>query len=323
MSTRLRFVPEEAKLWKDRKGRPIAIAEVTIRTLLGMFLLLPTPPNTKLILGVLGRAQERLDFELYGYAFLSNHGSMLFSVRGARHLAEIMNYIHSNIALEIGRKENSNWPGRFWGRRGRAILILGEAELADRLRYLIANSTKEHLVARPQRWPGAHCANALCRGVDDVGVWVDRTKLWTMEPIGRKRRPPTEEDAATHYPVRLEKIPSKQDHSDEEYREWIRQMCREISEEAAKERRQTGQSVLGVKRALRFHPHHQPDKIAKSPAPFIHCFSRETRRRFVDAYRLFADGFRLASDELHGRLSEFSFPQGGLPPTWYCGSPSG
>jgi hypothetical protein len=76
MTTPLRFIPDEAKLWTDHKGRPIAIAEVTVRTVQGRFLLQPTPDNTRLILGVLGRAQARLDFELYAYAYLSNHGSI-------------------------------------------------------------------------------------------------------------------------------------------------------------------------------------------------------------------------------------------------------
>ena len=64
MSTPLRYVPEEAKLWKDVQGRAIAVVEMTIRTILGMFLLKPTPRNTSLILGVLGRAKKTLDFEL-------------------------------------------------------------------------------------------------------------------------------------------------------------------------------------------------------------------------------------------------------------------
>ena len=39
MPTLLRYVPEEAKLWEDSHGRPIAIAEITIRCLLGTYLL--------------------------------------------------------------------------------------------------------------------------------------------------------------------------------------------------------------------------------------------------------------------------------------------
>ena len=66
MSTPLRFIPEEAKRWKDREGRDIAVAEVTIKTILAMYLLRPTERNKSLIIGVLTRAKAMLDFELYG-----------------------------------------------------------------------------------------------------------------------------------------------------------------------------------------------------------------------------------------------------------------
>ncbi len=137
MPTPLRYVPEEAKLWRDDEGRPIAVVEVTVRCLLGMFLLKPTPENTSLVKGVLGRAQDKLDFELYGYAYLSNHGSIMAGVRSSEHLASIMEYVHGNIARELGRPENSDWQGRFWGRRVRPILILSDEDLGNRLRYLL------------------------------------------------------------------------------------------------------------------------------------------------------------------------------------------
>ena len=58
MTTPLRFIPEEAKLWTDHKGRPIAIAEVTIRTIQGRYLMKPTPENTDLLLGVISEGLE-------------------------------------------------------------------------------------------------------------------------------------------------------------------------------------------------------------------------------------------------------------------------
>ena len=89
MASHLQFVPEEAKKWNDSKGRPIAIAEVTVSVIMRMFLLKPTPRNTELILGVIGRAQAKYDFEIYAYAFLSNHGSYLIGVRSAEHMSDI------------------------------------------------------------------------------------------------------------------------------------------------------------------------------------------------------------------------------------------
>ena len=74
MSTQLRHVPDGIRLWRDSKGRPIALVEVTIRCNAGMFLLVPRSEHVRIVLGVIGRAKAELDFELYGYSFLSNHG---------------------------------------------------------------------------------------------------------------------------------------------------------------------------------------------------------------------------------------------------------
>ena len=58
----------------------------------------PSSRSTSLILGVIAKAQEKYAFPLYGYAYLSNHGSILLGIRSAAHLSRIMNFIHSNIA---------------------------------------------------------------------------------------------------------------------------------------------------------------------------------------------------------------------------------
>ncbi len=74
MPTPLRYVPQDAKIWKDGKGRPIAVVEMTIRTLLGLFLLKLTTRNASLILGVLGRAKEQHDFSWTDSGIARWHG---------------------------------------------------------------------------------------------------------------------------------------------------------------------------------------------------------------------------------------------------------
>jgi hypothetical protein len=277
MSTAYQFIPDEAKRWTDRYGRPIAVVEVTIRTVGGMYLLTPNARNASLIRGVLGRAQERLDFELYGYAFLSNHGSMLVGVRDAKHLADIMEYIHSNIARELGRKEHSNWPGRFWGRRGTPILVLTNEDLVIRLKYLLANGTKEHLVKRPERWRGAHCAKAMCHGIVETGTWIDRTRLGIFRAASKSTgKRVSEADATTYYEVVLSQLPCWAELDEHLYRQRMRAICKDISQAAAKEREESGQSVMGQKRLERMSPHHIPSKLAESPAPKVHCNKPQT-----------------------------------------------
>ena len=318
MSTPLRFIPDDAKLWQDRHGHPIAVVEVTTRTVQGRFLLKPTQHNTSLILGVLGRAQHLYDFDLYGYAFLSNHYSLLLGVRSPEHLAAILCYINSNIARELGRADNSDWKERFWGRRSRCILVLTDEDLRARLRYLLANATKEHLVKRPDRWPGAHCARALCTGREDTGAWVDRTELRRLRHVADKGRRVAQAAATTYYPVRLSVLPCWAQLSASEQQNVVRQVCHELSDEAAAEREASGATVQGIKRILRYSPHHKPGGISRSPAPHVHCRDHALRRGFLRAYRRFVEAYQEAHRSLVRGLAVFQFPDGGPPPTRLC-----
>ncbi len=313
MPSPLQFVPDSAKKWTDAKGRPIAIAEVTIRTVMGMFLLKPTAQNRDLILGVLGRAQAVYDFELYNYAFLSNHGSYLLGVRSSEHLSQIKCYLHSNIARELGRRPECKWDGKFYGRPSRSIVVLTDADVLDRMRYICANGTKENLVTEPRRWPGAHAAQALCSGRDDTGTWVDRTatSLAARKHTDKRRKPAVVEKT---YTVKLSKVPPLAHLSDEDYAEYMKAMCNEISSDAAKERKQTGKTVLGIKAIMRFTPTHTPKEQILTPAPRVHCHDPAMRRAFIADYRAFEEAYRLANLALRQGLEGFDFPHGGHPP---------
>jgi REP element-mobilizing transposase RayT len=304
-------------LWRDGRGRRIAIVEITIRCQHGRKLLLPTARNTSLLLGVLGRAQKMYDFEIYGYAYLSNHGSILIGVRNPKHASDIMGYIHGNIALELGRKENSDWSDNFWERRGRPIPVLTDTSAEERLRYMLSNSTKEDLVTKPILWPGAHSARALCSGKNDVGRWISHTQLSSLNRNRPDNDQASEEEATTYYEVKLSKLPHLRHKTDKEYRQYCRRICREITRAAVKERKETGGDVMGVEKILNAHPHDRPATLSKSPAPPIHCNDNVFRKWFDNAYRAFATAYRIAHAALREGIAIFQFPEGGILPG-YC-----
>jgi len=314
MSRPLRFIPDEYKNWTDSYGRDIAVVEITIRTLLGMFLLKPTPQNRSLIVGVMAHVQQRLKFDIYGYAWLSNHGSYLVGVTGPEHQSAIMREIHSQLAREGGRPEYGDWDGTFWGTRGRPILIADEIDQIERLRYCLANSTKEHLVTRPERWPGAHAAKALCGSMTDKGTWINRTKLDALKRRAGSDKRRCLQDCTEHVTLRLSKLPCLSHLTDGEYQTHMKAMCKDISDDAADERRLTGASVMGVKRLLRYSPRHVPVKMDRTPAPKVHSVCPEFRAQFNTAYMDFVDGYREALQALHSGVLEPLFPEGGLPP---------
>ena len=311
MPTPLRFIPDEIKLWKDKKGRPIAIVEVTIRTLAGKFLLVPRPKHVRILLGVIGRALQTLDFELYGYAYLSDHGSLIIGVRDEAHQAQIMEFVHGNIARELGRKEYSDWPTKFWGRRGRPIPILSDEDLLERMKYLLSNSTKEHLVEHPTQWPGAHCARALCTGKTDSGLWINRTGLYYAN---RHKNPNLLSRFESEVSVPLTRLPLWEHLSAEDNCKRFQALCSDIAEETRVERLSIGKrGVLGAKAATRIHPHFRPKQLANSPAPLMHCKDLAVRRWFFEMYHAFRATYREASAALRAGLQPFGF-FGGIPP---------
>jgi hypothetical protein len=312
MPNPLRFIPEEAKLWEDSQGRPIAIVEITIRCLQGRFLLVPRPAHVRILLGVLGRAQDEIGFELYGYGYLSNHGSIIVGVRDVNHLKEIMEYVHGNIARELGRREYSNWPGKFWSRRGRPILILSDEDLEARMRYLLSNSTKEDLETHPTKWRGAHCARALCSGRPDIGLWIDRTGLYRARQ--RKGRVLVS-DFEKEYSVWLSKLPSRAELNEEQYRAYSKSVCDDVAAEATAARGPGNEyKVLGSKAAARMNPHHRPDHVERSPAPLVHCRDKSMWKAFLKAYKAFCAQYRSASESLWAGIDQFYYPPGGIYP---------
>jgi hypothetical protein len=194
----------------------------------------------------------------------------------------------------------------------RPILVADAVDQIERLTYCLANSTKEHLVTRPERWPGAHAAKALCGSMTDRGMWINRTKLDAL-----KRRAGSDEkrclrDCTEHVTLRLSKLPCFAHLTDFEYQTQMKAMCRDISDEAAHDRRKNGLSLLGVKRLLRYSPQHVPERMDKTPAPKVHSCCPDFRIQFKAAYRDFVDGYREALQALNRGLLAPLFTQGGL-----------
>ena len=138
--------------------------------------MLITPSRTlrEITIGALGRAQRRYGVEIHAFVFLSNHYHLLVSVEDVQQLSAFVGYFESKLAKEIGR--STGWRDKVWARRYQHIPISNEtAAQVARLRYILSNGVKEHLVAHPCDWPGATSARALLEGKPLRGIWYDRT----------------------------------------------------------------------------------------------------------------------------------------------------
>jgi putative transposase len=299
MARKLRYIPEGG-----------ALVEVTCRTLQSRFLLRPGGDLDEIIVGVLGRAQRLYQVRCCGYMCASNHYHFLLDVDNARQLARFMGYVNSNIAREISRLYG--WTDKIWSRRYQAIIISGEegAQIA-RLRYLLANGCKEGLVARPQDWPGVHMAKALVQGQDLTGTWFDRTREYAARNRGEAF---DRLQYATVETLHLSPLPCWRHLPADVWKARALRLIREIEEEAAVHRSNTGIQPLGAAAILGQHPHDRPKSPKRSPAPLFHAVSARVRRELWEAYRLFVAAYRQAAEKLRAGDRNAVFPLGSFPP---------
>lgn len=287
------------------------LVEVTCRTLDGRAFLRPSKNVNELIVGVLGRAVENSQVEICAVTFLSNHYHFLLSACDQDQLSSFMHHINSNISKEINRLHGRSGP--LWSRRYDAILVSVEPEAQwARLKYILANGTKEGLVASPLLWPGVQSAHTLVTGEPLEGYWFHRTKEWAARRRGEQY---DRYDYATRYQVSLAQLPCARDMDAEDYQNKVSQLIQNIEREATQARQ--GRQPLGAEAIRRQDPFERASNLPqkRSPRPNFHGASLEARATFRNASTDFYNQYYLAADSLRkGRVdAAISFPTGSFP----------
>jgi len=302
MSRKLRFIPPGG-----------ALVEVTCRTQQRRFLLRPSRELNETVVGVLGRALDLYPVQLVAAVFLSNHYHLLLWVEDTWVLSRFMCHLDGNLSREVGRLHD--WPQTLWGRRYDCIVVSDEEEAQiARLRYILAHGAKEGLVARPEDWPGVHCANSLRSGEPLEGVWFDRSREYAARRSGKKLDRYSYADATR---VEFQKLPCWQHLCDAEYRERVADMLDQIAEQAAEMRKgsEMPSTATCQRRICRQHPHAMPDgPVEARIAPAFHAHGVQARERLRAAYAEFVGAFRRAAERLRQGDRSVRFPPGSFPP---------
>ena len=246
-------------------------------------------------------AQQNTGMKIHFVACMSNHIHLIVSPQDAKQLADFMGRFKSKIAKEINRIHD--WEGPIWHGRYQLIPISEEPEARiERLRYLIAQGTKEDLVRNPLDWPGVHAVKYWVRSEPMFGTWIDRTAITRS---GAK--PGDVEKHTREMELKLAPFPG---YSVEEFRNLVKEQLARVVEEEAKKRQVEGKTVLGVKRILRQHPHRRSPKPKHRKRPLIHASSRKVREQYREALRYFLETYRKAADQLREGIPKPDFPPG-------------
>ena len=287
-----------------------ALVEVTVRTVQSRMLLRPSHALNEIVLGVLGRAQQRYSVGCCAVVFMSNHWHALLQVQDALQIARFMQFCNSNLADEVDRL--AGWPNGIWAGRYHSIPVSDEEEAqVGRLKYLLAHGVKEGLVGRVTEWPGVHFAKAILEGQPLKGLWFSRTQEYAArnrgEDFGRFKY-------ATEEELELSPLPCWSDLTPEAYRERVANLAEEIETEARAERESRGVEPLGVQAILRQSPHTRPSHTKKSTMTLFHAVAKDVRETFWLMYSSFVAAFRDAADDLKTGNLFAKFPLGSFPP---------
>ncbi|MGH9381112.1 MAG: transposase [Thermoanaerobaculia bacterium] len=305
MARRLRFVPEGS------------LVEITARTVQGRFLLKPGPGWTETFIGVLARAQELFPVKIHAFVCLSNHAHWLLTPEDAQQLAGFMRHVLTNLSKEAGRRHG--WRGPLFERRYQAITVTDEEHAhVERLTYLLRHGAKENLVARPDEWPGPHCAKALRTGEPVRGVWISRTAQWVAKNRGQVL---SDEQASIPQELHLEPLPCWSHFSPAGYRSAVADILKQIEDETLERHQRGGTAPLGVAEILAQHAHAAPNKPKRAPAPLVHAASRRLRREFYRMYAAFVGAFYQAVERLKAGCLTPGFPDGAFPPPLLLAAP--
>lgn len=198
-----------------------------IRTVQGRFLLRSDDRGVliKIIAGVIARALFLYpSVKLYADAWLSNHAHL--ALQGdPDEMPRFIGFIEREISRRWGKI--IGWEGNMFQTYESTALPTEESQHVA-LRYILAQSTKEHLVETPLKWPGAHCAKDLARGFVRRGTWFDGTGYGRADDRHKarkhKRRAPRRRDFTHATEMRFTKLPVLADLSDDAYREHIGQI---------------------------------------------------------------------------------------------------
>ncbi len=293
---------------------------IVFRTTQGFYLLNPDREGRlrRLIAGILARAKKT-------FAGVRNHATSILSNHG--HLA--ISGDHRQLAAYVGfiKRELSRRWGPIIGWRGlfeegyHATAVMTAAAQRRCLKYILAQSVKEGIVAKPEEWPGFHCANALVSGEPIEGEWLNGTSYGTALHRAKRESKPTavrREDHTETCFANFDPLPSLAHLSRAEYAREMARLVEEVVTEAREERED--RAPLGIAAVF------ATDRMTQKQIPLPPWF--EDRRRMVvwddprspevvaycRRYWAFQVGFRAAADRWREGHLAVGFPPGSFRP---------
>lgn len=295
-----------------RWNRTDLVYEVTIETIQGRYLLRPSREVRDLILGVISRAQAHYEaIQLFAFAFSRNRATFLLATAKEEQFAYFMAYVAGEISRKLGRL--LDWSGKLWAGRYRAVPILDEEAITQRLRHVLSETVAEGLVASPRDWPGASCVPGLLGTMTIEGAWVDRDREARLRAAGLE---PPASAYVRPYRVVLSPVPPWASLPSDQLVARHRELIESIEFEHLVATQGKVMDPLELQQQDPFQRPEQPARRGRL-GRLCHSTMEVLASGFRTAYRQFCAAFRAAADAVLGGAAASSvvaaFPPGSNP----------
>lgn len=272
---------------------------LTRRTAQRQFLLRPGEDTNQVFDFCLARAAKRYGMGLIAWTAMSNHyHAVVYDPTGQ--VCQFIQYFHKLVATVLnekwGRREN------FWSTEETCITFLAnEADIIEKVAYVLANPAAAHLVRKAAEWPGA----SSLRFLDGRSRVVARPEIYFKT-----------KDSAVPEEVSLRAVlPHGTKLSREVFvAEVLRQVAAIEATAATKRRKNKKLKVVGVETVLTQRHTASPNtKATRSKLrPCVACKDTKERPEHLVVLKQFRLHYRDAREELKSGAKNPIYPVGTL-----------
>lgn len=287
---------------RDRRSGNWCVVHVTNRVIRGLPFVARQSVK-EVILGILGRAQDKHPMHICAFLFMGNHYHMILAGK-AHHLSPFMNFVDGEIPKAIQRL-TGKFKGQFWQGVFKEQKLATPVDVERMIAYIYANPTKAGLVSHPREFPGLSSF-----GLDGAipARWIRPSKLKRLFPRYSKY---TEEKNFRHIRESYDTLYALKitpnawtSFFDDAPSDGLFEVLLE------EELKTSHKTFLGARALMEQSLDKEWAPRKKSRTPFVICHDKNLRLRLIKSYREFVRLCREAWTSFKKGFTNVQFPKG-------------
>ena len=284
---------------------PDAIFEITSKTIMDRFRLVPSKVVNRVVSYWLIRAARQYEIEIISFLVMSNRfHTLLRAPKG--NISRFMQMFKSRVARDLNREMKSHGP--FWAGRYVAVPVVDNGAVLDRVLYILGNPSKADLVETVGEWPGVSSAGAQLHG-QPLSVETFDKKAWKQAG-----RPADQRPFRKALTLELYLPPVLKQYDSPEGRKELRKLAFEQEEKHHQARKTRNKKVLGRRRVLRTPVTARPRQVDRRPIPLCHSSTPEAHQEYREHRTTLLAWYCEASARYRAGEEGVVFPPWTFPP---------